>query len=590
MRAPARARLLAPWLSSLLLAAALVPAASRAAETPFEVRIDAPPAIRSALQSQLDIERWSARGGINETQLRQLYKTAPAQVRTVLATEGYFSPDVSATLDDTGGRRVVRIKVVPGEPTRVSSIDFNVTGPITEDPEQASRVQAARTEFRLAKGDVFRQADWDSTKQGVLDAVRQVKYASARIATSEAHIDPDSRSARITLVIDSGPVFRFGPLDVTGLSRYPSSIVENLDPIHPGSVYDEKLLLRFQRRLLASGYFASAVVVADDDPAHADATPVRVKIVEGAARKVDLGVGFSTDRGPRAQARYTDKNTLDRALQLSGSVKVDRLSQEAVGGLTLPTNASGHVYGLEGRYNFQDIQGEQLTNWSVTGARGFTVEKRESRQAVQFLTESIALGDGTGDDRKALYFSQTWRWNKLDDILVPRNGYFLSLELGLADHTLLTDRSFARMETHASYLLSLRKFATIILRGELGAVFANSKDNIPSAYLYRTGGDTTVRGYAYQSLGVVENGSVVGGRYLGVASVEYVQWIKPQWGAAVFVDAGNAADKVKGFQAAVGYGVGLRWSSPIGALNFDVARARDLNEWRLHFSAGMVFQ
>jgi translocation and assembly module TamA len=121
-------------------------------------------------------------------------------------------------------------------------------------------------------------------------------------------------------------------------------------------------------------------------------------------------------------------------------------------------------------------------------------------------------------------------------------------------------------------------------------VLADSRADIPSAYLFRTGGDNTIRGYAYESLGVAEGDSVVGGRYLGVASIEYVQWVREQWGAAVFYDFGNAVDDLSAWRTVSGYGAGVRWSSPIGALSLDLAYGRATEEWRVHFNAGIAFR
>jgi translocation and assembly module TamA len=577
---------------TVLLALLLLYAASAAgnAAVKYRVQITAPSDLTSLLESNLDIVRWSTREEVSEDELRQLFKTAPRQVRDLLATEGYFSPTVESALDTGQETWVVRLTVWPGEPTRVVGMNVQVMGEIDADPARQQRREQAREAFGIQDASVFRQADWESAKQRALHSLHRKRYAAARIVESRADIDPQAHTARLSVQIDSGPPFTFGSVRVTGLDRYPQRIVTNLNPIRPGSPYDEEELLKYQRRLQASGYFASVVVAAESDPARADGTPIRVNVVEGAARKLELGVGFSTDRGLRGQAQYTDKNTLDRALRFSGSVKLDRLSQEAVAGLSLPRNAQGHVYGLEGKYNFQDIQGEQRTDWSITGARTFTIEERESQQSLQFLTESRTLADGTKDDRKALYAAQTWRWNNLDDLLVPRRGYFLSVQVGGAAEALLSDRSFGRLYGKGTYLLPVRDFATLVLRAEAGAVLAQTRENIPSAYLFRTGGDTTVRGYAFESLGVAEGDAIVGGRYLGVGSVEYIQWIKPQWGAAVFVDAGNAVDEIEDFRAALGYGIGARWSSPIGSLNLDLAYGEEVNEWRVHFSVGIVLR
>ncbi len=281
---------------------------------------------------------------------------------------------------------------------------------------------------------------------------------------------------------------------------------------------------------------------------------------------------------------------LDRPIRLRASAKIDRVSQEAIGAISTPRGASGHVYGLEGRYNFQDIQGEQRTNWSSTLARTFALETRESQQGLQFLTERRALAAGVSDNRQALYLMQTWRWNNLDDVLAPRKGFALSLQVGGASRSALSSRSFGRVNVRSSYLLPISTFGTFVVRGEFGSVIAGSRESIPSAYLYRAGGDASIRGYPLDSLGVQEGGAIVGGRYLAVGTLEYIQWIRREWGAAVFVDGGNATDSLRDFQPVYGYGVGARWSSPIGSLNLDIGYGEAIHDWRLHFGAGIVLR
>ena len=102
-------------------------------------------------------------------------------------------------------------------------------------------------------------------------------------------------------------------------------------------------------------------------------------------------------------------------------------------------------------------------------------------------------------------------------------------------------------------------------------------------------GAGSVRGYAYQSLGVEEGGAVLGGRVLGVASAEYLYPVTPKWAAAVFVDAGNAARRWQDFRFAVGYGVGARWASPVGPLGLDLAYGVDARQARLHFTLDVSF-
>ena len=556
----------------------------------YQVAIDAPRRFTDVLRANLDIVRWSERENVTEDQLRQLVRTAPEQVRNILATEGHFSAVVIAELVREDKRWVAHLKVDPGEATLVVAVDLRVRGEIEADPAREMRLQSALDAFGLKAGARFRQADWDGAKSRALHSVQRSRYAAARIAQSRADVDPSTREARLVVVVDSGAPFVFGGIEVAGLQRYPTSMVLNLNTIRPGEPYDEDQLLIFQRRLLQEGRFASAVVSASRDSAEAQAMPVRVSVVEAAARKVELGAGYSTDRGPRIQAGYSDYNVLNRAWRFHSSLKLDRLSEELVGGLTFPREAGGWQNGLEGKYDNQDIQGELRTDWSLTGARTFTVEEYQAQFALQLLEEKRLLAVGPEDNRKALYLSHTSTWNGLNDVFLPERGYLLRLHVGGASESAGSDRSFLRAQARGLFMQPVGDFGTLVLRLEVGAVRAETKDNIPSAYLFRTGGDTTVRGYAFESLGVPEGGAVVGGRYMAVGSIEYIQWLTQQWGAAVFYDAGNAVDDVSEFRAAAGYGVGARWRSPIGSLSLDVAYGEEVDDVRVHFTVGLVLR
>jgi len=120
-------------------------------------------------------------------------------------------------------------------------------------------------------------------------------------------------------------------------------------------------------------------------------------------------------------------------------------------------------------------------------------------------------------------------------------------------------------------------------------VIAASRDGIPSTLLFRTGGDQSVRGYAYQSLGVQQGDAVLPGRYYGLASVEATHWIREALGIAAFVDAGDAFDDHSSRRVAIGYGVGGRVRTPIGPFRLDVAYGQLTRQVRIHFSVGLAF-
>ena len=141
----------------------------------------------------------------------------------------------------------------------------------------------------------------------------------------------------------------------------------------------------------------------------------------------------------------------------------------------------------------------------------------------------------------------------------------------------------------------IRRNSRLALRAEGGAVLAREGANIPVTQLFLTGGDTTVRGYGYRKIGArMDNDTLYGGRYLAVGSAEWQRPIelrgnRTDFESAVFIDAGAVSDKAGDLEPRVGVGAGLRWRSPVGPLQADVAYGVKSQEVRLHLRLGFSF-
>ena len=187
-------------------------------------------------------------------------------------------------------------------------------------------------------------------------------------------------------------------------------------------------------------------------------------------------------------------------------------------------------------------------------------------------------------------------------MLLPTKGYTLSTqgavgyahgreirEDGITDGRGPFSRAYGRLTWYKP--LGGDWYAT--LRTEAGQVFARDSVGVPDTLLFRAGGDESVRGYAYRTLAPVDiDGTIIGGNVLATASVEVAHPLAPSlpnlWGA-VFVDAGRAALSWTDFKPARGYGVGVRYRSPVGPLRVDLAYGEELRKFRLHLSVGIAF-
>lgn len=581
---------LASALSLVCFAAAAMTRAAAPETADYEIDLEAPPGQRKLLEQHLDLYRWRGSERMSDEQLRRLVRQAPQQLRDILATEGFYSPSVEASIQDHGGRSMVKLVVVPGQAARVSSVDLQVSGPFDDgSAANNARLAAMRAAWSLAPDSVFRPDDWESAKRNALKALLLARYPTAAIVESRATVNPETGGVALQLTLDSGPAFTFGALAITGLRRYPFSIIERLNPITPGEPYDQAKLLELQSRLQDSPYFASAAVTVDKDPQRPAGVPVRVEVSENPSRKLGFGVGISTDTGVRGQVDYGDINFLGRAWRLGGALKLDQKRQSLGGELQFPPGEPGFRNSVTALTERTDISGQVTRKISVGARRAITHGSTEFAYGLRYLAERQDLEGAATTRSVTLSPSYSWTRRALDSLLYPTRGYLINLQTDAAARALLSDQDMLRGYAKAVYFHPLGRRDQVILRGELGALAASRRQYIPSDFLFRTGGDQTVRGYAYQSLGVRQGSAIVGGRYLAVASAEYVHWLDAKWGAAAFVDAGDAADSLHNFKPVYGYGAGARWKSPVGPLNLDVAYGRETRKLRLHFSVGFSF-
>jgi translocation and assembly module TamA len=592
-------------LLALAATAACVPLRACAADSfQYAVRINAPGKLDDLLRDNLDVVRFRGNPRMDREQLQRMVRAAPAQVKTLVATEGYFSPVVSARIDEGGGEPQVVIDVQPGEPVRVASVDIVLQG-FPPNPAAPFDTAALVASWTLPKGDVFRQEDWEKAKRALLRQVVQTRYPRAVLTETEAAVDPERHTAALHIVLDSGPEMRFGALRIEGLKRYPASIVTNLNQIKPGDYYSEAALQAYQSRLQDTGYFASVEVAADmsavldeqigagrePQAGAAQAAPVLpllVRVVENKRRNVSAGLGYSTNTGNRAQLNFDDLAV--HGLKMKSALTLETKKQTAKADFYYPTTPDGYSDSFGTSYVRSDIEGEQTNTFSLTARRAWGSPLLERSIAVELLTERKDVAGLKGVRSTSLPITYAVTRRKVDNLLFPTRGHVLNWQLGGA---FLGEEPFARASTKGLFYVPFDPKNRVLLRFEAGAVLSRQKDGIPATYLFRAGGDQSVRGYAYQELGVEVNSnagtSTVGGRYLATGSVEYQHWLRPEWGGAVFYDAGNAADQLSGLHPKSGYGVGVRWKSPVGPLNVDAAYGHAVKKVRLHFSLGISF-
>jgi translocation and assembly module TamA len=580
-------------------------AASAAAQrVDYRLEVQAPDDLRQLLMNYLDLARFQsapATEDIDATELGRLMRAAPAQARELLETEGYVNATVTVPpLAQDGGLPLVRVIVDPGPRTTVGAFTLTAVGEVTK-PEGAHEVETLRAVWALPVDAPFRQGAWNNAKNLAMARLRADGYAAAGWQSTSARIDAATNRAELNLQFDSGPLFHLGALRIEGLQRYDEDSVRKLANFGAGDVYTEKLLLDFQERVQKLGLFEGASVELDADPAHADAATVIVRVKEQSLQQATVGIGYSANTGPRVSLEHTNRRLFGSRWVAHNKFTLGPEQQTWEGELTSHPLDNLYRNLLSGSATRLKDDDQTLLGWNARIGRTQDTPRIE-RLYFGELTHARVDSAVLTSQADAASVNYHWVYRDVDNVLLPTRGMTTSIQTGLGygrgTQSVLGDPivdargPFARLYTRLTWYLPFGNAWYGSARVEAGHVFTRDVASIPDTLLFRAGGDNSVRGYAYRSLAPSIDGVTTGGRSLFTSSLEVARPISPRYPAywwAVFVDAGNAADTVKELKPAVGYGVGLRWRSPVGPLSLDVAYGEQTRQVRTHLSVGIAF-
>ncbi len=575
-----------------------VQAQSPAEDLRYPLSIEAPEPIARLVREFTLLGRWQRREDFDRAQMPLFLDRAPGEITALLAAQGYFSPTVRVASQGEGARVVID----PGPQTRVRRVQIVLDDEGTNADRRRAWARDLPRRWSMPQGQAFVSADWELAKRRLIDVLRDAGHLRARLDESQAEVDPEHARVDLQLRIHLGPVLHVGAIQVQGLRRYPERAVTGLSPFRLGDPYDARKLALMQSRLAGAGWFSTAHVrpdlaALDDDPALVQ-VPIRVDVVEHPAQRLILSGGVDADRGPSAQVQWDHNNLLGQGLRLINGLDLDASRQRAFSTWEAPQDPGGWRWQGGLRYERHDVRNDLVRSAGVFVARLQREGLIERGWSVQWQDEMQSIGLSPEIERRernaALVLGWNWSRRDLDSPIFPTRGQVLNVQASAASDALGSERSFLRAYAMAMKLLPVldaegREQMRWVVRAELGQVQATGREGIPSSNLFRTGGGKSVRGYGAQSLGVSLGEATVGGRVLAVGSVELQRPVSADWAWALFADAGDAADQWGQWRVRRALGVGVRWRTPVGPLQVDLARGLDPGQWRLHTSLGVVF-
>ena len=529
--------------------------------------------------------------------LRPWIRDIRRRVPEIAGSEGYFSAAVDIAFEGED-RKAARVTVDPGPRTTVGTVEIEFRGDVVgEGEERAARRRRLTESWTLAAGQAFRSGDWDVAKTRLHEELIEDDYADGKLAETRAVVDAEAAKASLKLVLDSGPRFTLGDVAIHGIDQYAESVVRRLVDLRRGERYSAARLTQLQTLVQEGPWFSSVTVDVPRDREKPELVPVCLTVTERPRREIGVAVGYGTDDGARAELAFRHRDLFDRGFDLQSSIRLSQERQIGYADVYLPpglfhSRTRGTIpfkdsFGvLTERSTFEKLE---ITRFAVAGYRHFRIENFETRVGLTYQIERSRPEGAEERIKRALAPIVAVTWRNVDNIFDPHRGGVLNVQLAAGAKSLASGDDFLKAYAQYQHWVTFTPRDQVLLRAEVGRNFTNSRERIPEDFLFRAGGSRSNRGYAFQSLGVQEGEAVVGGRYVAGGTVEYVHWLNERWGAATFIDVGDASDSSRDWNANPSYGVGARFKTPAGPFALDLAYAQDPRKFRLAFSVTVAF-
>lgn len=516
--------------------------------------------------------------------VRRYASELPQRIAPGLEAFGHYAaaiePTVTASAD---GCWQITLAIDSGPRVVVREADVVLTGDARDD----AVMTAFRRTFPLEPGSPLHHGDYASFRSNLETLARQRGYIEGAIVRERIDVYVDEGAADILLEFDSGPRYAFGEVTF-GTDALDDGVLRSFLDFMPGEPYDAAKIADLQRELIASEYFQDAYVAPQTDAAANNRIPIRVDLTAAQPTSYSVGAGFSTDDGPRFRFEYDNVLRNRAGHQWNTEVLLAQVRQNAQFDYRIPAgNPQRDWLSIRAGLEREDID----AGIGSTGRLGVhRVHVEDALTVTRFVDVLIERDDLDGEDlRTALLMpGMSWARSYRDDFIRPRAGHRLAygVTLGIGSVRLVQG------DFRGKWITATRWDARIILRGRAGVTYDNDRfSEVPLSLRYFAGGDNSVRGFDYESLGARDaDGALIGGNRIFEASVEYEHPLLDDWGIAVFADAGNAFLS-NDFDLRSSAGIGARWFSPIGPVRIDVAVPLDAmpgerRSPRLHISLG----
>ena len=506
------------------------------------------------------------------------------QVQLALQALGYYHAEISLEASSDNARQLI-IMITPGEPLTYAEADIQLTGDAQTDIDFISLLnsKAPRT------GQVVHHGAYDGFKHALRNLAVRKGYFDAQFTVATLQIAPELNRAFVQLHFSSGKRYQFGDITFSG-NQIKTERLQSLLPFASGDAYLAASLGELNQSLASSGWFSSILVEGDAEHIENFQLPINITVEPERRNIIETGIGYSTNEQFRVKLNWQKPwlNNLGHSFRTDIAVSAVEQSVEATYKIPQSTAATD-FYQVQLGFRNKNHDDTDSRESNLVLERYWRLENDWYRIAsLRWLYEDFVQADQQ-DNISLIMPGISFNRSRQKGGAMPHSADRLSIRVEVADEAWLSDASLVRVRGRAGWIGSLGDNHRFVTRVDAGGIFMESLRNLPPSIRFFAGGDNSIRGYCFESVGPRnEQGEITGGRYMLTGSLEYQYRISSNWWVAAFGDYGSAWDENPDWVR--GVGTGIRWASPAGPVRLDFAFGLDQPDgssaFQLHFSLG----
>lgn len=513
---------------------------------------------------------------------------------------GYYDARVNASLDSEKQPSKAVFSVTAGEAYSLQSIRI-IADPRSEtenialpDPDTLELTLGSTVDYKAI----------EAATDTVRDAVHRENCLRSVRVRVHLRVDTSSKTAEAVYRVRAGEKASFGAVTVEGLQTVEQPYIDRKIPWETGECYKPQKVEELHVALLQTGLFSTSEVDVAETPDENGDYPVTIVLKERAQRTIKAGIGYATEEGLDFKPSWEHRNFFGQGEKVIIESTLSSFLQSLKGRLERPDFVRRNqklVLESEVAQSETDAYDSTSIGAMAQVARPLGKHLKGALGIAYALKRVDDEGLDSGEETFSLVsFPSYIEHSTRDNVLDPTKGHVLRLDAEPYVETLNSGNVFFKTQGSARFYHQHETIPlkpTWAFRGTVGSIMGSARGDLPADERFYSGGGGSVRGYGYQLLGPLTDGTPEGGRSLVEFSGELRLRVSESVGIVPFVDAGNVYNEpYPEFDGDLFYaaGLGLRYYTGFGPFRFDMAFPLDKRDgvddsYQIYLSFGQSF-